>query len=266
MNRIILFIIVVIFILFGNLERFNSNLDFDSKTINKLYYINKKYFSNKGKLYRENSIKFTKNNINDNRVIYALYFGDTTKENKNEEISNNKLKKIIKMILPKYLNYFKLKKKQRVEELIIGLDKSTGVKKLYIRTNKILRCVECKNNKCKKKKYFEDVKIPLKILKIKLNKIYKDNYSILDDLIKTKNVQVHMKEENRRINYYHILLSSFNIKLEKYKNKFKKFINNRYPNLKLNNVFEKYKDSTVSYFSLGDNGITLYIDQIFYQN
>ena len=76
-----------------------------------------------------------------------------------------------------------------------------------------------------------------------------------------------MKEENRRINYYHILLFSFNIKLEKYKNKFKKFINNRYPNLKLNNVFEKYKDSTVSYFSLGDkNSITLYIDQIFYQN
>ncbi len=71
-----------------------------------------------------------------------------------------------------------------------------------------------------------------------------------------------MKEENKRINYYHILLKPFNIKLKKYKNELKKFINNRYPKLNLNYIFEKYKESTISYFSLGDNNsITLYIDQ-----
>ena len=259
MNKYIIIICLFLFFYNTNIETYN-NYKNEPNAVKKLKYINKVYFNNRGKIYTEKSIKFTKNKINDNRVIYSLAFDDTTELNKHEVISKSNFKKIINLILPEYNNYFKPKMK-RIEEIIIGYDNTNKINKLYIRIDKILKSLECNDIKCKKKIYYEDIKIPVRKLKKKLNTFYKNKYSIFDKLGITNTATIHIKTEKGKMNYYHILLYPLNIILGKYKNYFKKFINDRYPKLRLNNIFEKYKNSHISYFSLGNDGITLYLDQ-----
>ena len=254
-SSIFLFFIILFFFYCMSIETYkNYKNEYDA--VKKLKYINRVFFKNKGKLYTEKSIKFTENKINDGRSIYGLLFNDKNKSNEYDVIS------ITNLILPKYNKFFKPNMK-RIDEIIIGIDKQNKINKLYIGNEGLIKSVECNDNECKKKLYYEDIIVPVKELKKRLNIFYKDKYTIFDKLGLNKNANIHIKTEKGEIKYCHVLLYEKNIILGEHKNTFKNFIKKRYPKLKLNNVFEKYKKSEVSYFSIGSDGITLYVDQKF---